>query len=91
MTSAPDSSVRGTRSRVDRRVVTGAGGLPLAVYERNRPDIADKEHRTVLLIHGYPLDGSSWERQTRELLDLGYRVITNDRRGFGRSSKVALG
>ncbi|MFD5828507.1 alpha/beta fold hydrolase [Lentzea sp. NPDC060358] len=45
----------------------------------------------VLLIHGYPLDGSSWERQTRELLDLGYRVITYDRRGFGRSSKVATG
>lgn len=45
----------------------------------------------VLLIHGYPLDGSSWERQTRELLDLGCRVITYDRRGFGRSSKVATG
>jgi pimeloyl-ACP methyl ester carboxylesterase len=45
----------------------------------------------VLLIHGYPLDGSSWERQTRELLDAGYRVITYDRRGFGRSSKVTSG
>jgi non-heme chloroperoxidase len=45
----------------------------------------------VLLIHGYPLDGSSWERQARELLDLGYRVITYDRRGFGRSSKVTTG
>lgn len=47
--------------------------------------------RPVLLIHGYPLDGSSWERQTRELLDLGHRVITYDRRGFGRSSKVTTG
>ena len=45
----------------------------------------------VLLLHGYPLDGSSWERQTRELLDAGYRVITYDRRGFGRSSKVTTG
>jgi pimeloyl-ACP methyl ester carboxylesterase len=45
----------------------------------------------VLLIHGYPLDGSSWERQTRELLNAGLRVITYDRRGFGRSSKVASG
>ncbi len=45
----------------------------------------------VVLIHGYPLNGSSWERQTRELLDLGYRVITYDRRGFGGSSKVATG
>jgi non-heme chloroperoxidase len=45
----------------------------------------------VVLIHGYPLDGSSWERQTRELLDLGYRVVTYDRRGFGKSSKVTTG
>ncbi|HEX7301476.1 alpha/beta hydrolase [Lentzea sp.] len=47
--------------------------------------------QAVVLIHGYPLDGSSWERQTRELLDLGYRVVTYDRRGFGRSSKVTTG
>ncbi|WP_407317989.1 alpha/beta hydrolase [Isoptericola halotolerans] len=45
----------------------------------------------VVLIHGYPLDGHSWERQTRELLDQGYRVITYDRRGFGQSSKVHHG
>ncbi|MBS3183243.1 alpha/beta fold hydrolase [Leucobacter manosquensis] len=42
----------------------------------------------VVLIHGYPLNGHSWERQTRELLASGYRVITYDRRGFGGSSKV---
>ena len=42
----------------------------------------------VVLIHGYPLNGHSWERQTRELLAQGYRVITYDRRGFGQSSKV---
>lgn len=45
----------------------------------------------VVLVHGYPLDGNSWERQTRELLSAGYRVITYDRRGFGRSSKVGSG
>ncbi|MCO1659865.1 alpha/beta fold hydrolase [Pseudonocardia humida] len=45
----------------------------------------------VVLIHGYPLDGHSWELQARELLAAGYRVITYDRRGFGRSSKVAVG
>ncbi|WP_296607546.1 alpha/beta hydrolase [Nocardioides sp.] len=45
----------------------------------------------VVLIHGYPLNGDSWERQARELLDAGYRVITYDRRGFGRSSKVGAG
>jgi non-heme chloroperoxidase len=45
----------------------------------------------VVLIHGYPLDGHSWERQTRVLLAAGYRVITYDRRGFGRSSQPATG
>lgn len=45
----------------------------------------------VVLIHGYPLDGHSWERQTRELLAAGHRVVTYDRRGFGRSAKVATG
>lgn len=45
----------------------------------------------VVLIHGYPLNGHSWERQTRELLAQGYRVITYDRRGFGQSSKVGTG
>jgi len=45
----------------------------------------------VVLIHGYPLDGHSWELQTRELLAAGYRVVTYDRRGFGSSSKVGSG
>ncbi|MBP3042901.1 alpha/beta hydrolase [Arthrobacter jiangjiafuii] len=45
----------------------------------------------VVLIHGYPLNGHSWEHQTRELLASGYRVITYDRRGFGQSSKVSVG
>jgi pimeloyl-ACP methyl ester carboxylesterase len=45
----------------------------------------------VVLIHGYPLNGHSWELQTRELLAAGHRVITYDRRGFGRSSKVGSG
>ncbi|WP_406636158.1 alpha/beta fold hydrolase [Pseudarthrobacter quantipunctorum] len=45
----------------------------------------------VVLIHGYPLDGSSWEKQTVALLDAGYRVITYDRRGFGKSSKTTEG
>lgn len=45
----------------------------------------------VVLIHGYPLNGHSWERQTSALLAEGYRVITYDRRGFGQSSKVGSG
>jgi non-heme chloroperoxidase len=45
----------------------------------------------VVLIHGYPLNGHSWERQERVLLAAGYRVITYDRRGFGQSGKPASG
>ena len=45
----------------------------------------------VVLIHGYPLDGSSWEKQTAALLGAGSRVITYDRRGFGKSSKPTEG
>jgi non-heme chloroperoxidase len=45
----------------------------------------------VVLIHGWPLSGASWEKQTAALLDAGHRVITYDRRGFGRSSKPGLG
>jgi non-heme chloroperoxidase len=45
----------------------------------------------VVLIHGYPLDGSSWEKQAAVLLDAGKRVITYDRRGFGRSDRPTSG
>jgi non-heme chloroperoxidase len=47
--------------------------------------------RPVVLIHGYPLNGRSWERQQRELLAAGYRAINYDRRGFGLSSQPATG
>ncbi|GAA4587254.1 bromoperoxidase [Planotetraspora phitsanulokensis] len=45
----------------------------------------------VVLIHGYPLNGHSWEKQQRVLLAAGYRVITYDRRGFGQSSHATVG
>ena len=47
--------------------------------------------KPVVLIHGYPLSGASWEKQVPELLDAGFRVITYDRRGFGNSSKPTTG
>src|ERR1700751_3668966 len=53
-----------------------------------------EDHRSgqpVVLIHGYPLDGHSWERQERALLDAGYRTIAYDRRGFGQSSQPTTG
>jgi len=45
----------------------------------------------VVLVHGYLLDGHSWEQQEAALLDAGYRVITYDRRGFGNSSRPSVG
>lgn len=45
----------------------------------------------VVLIHGYPLDGNSWEGQIPALLEAGYRVVTYDRRGFGKSSQPSTG
>ena len=45
----------------------------------------------VMLIHGWPLNGDAWEKQTAALLAAGHRVITYDRRGFGRSSKPGIG
>ena len=47
--------------------------------------------KPIVLVHGYPLNGNSWERQERELLAAGYRVISYDRRGFGRSSQPTVG
>ncbi|HEY8042959.1 MAG TPA: alpha/beta hydrolase [Streptosporangiaceae bacterium] len=57
-------------------------------------EIYYEDHGTgqpVVLIHGYPLNGHSWEKQERVLLEAGYRVITYDRRGFGQSSQPTIG
>jgi non-heme chloroperoxidase len=49
------------------------------------------EGKPVVLIHGYPLSGASWEKQVPAILQSGRRVITYDRRGFGRSSQPTTG
>jgi len=57
-------------------------------------DIHYEDHgsgQPIVLIHGYPLNGASWEKQERVLLQAGYRVITYDRRGFGKSSQPTVG
>jgi non-heme chloroperoxidase len=57
-------------------------------------DIYYEDHgsgRPIVLIHGYPLNGRSWEKQLPVLLDAGHRVITYDRRGFGMSSQPTTG
>ncbi|MGH7714127.1 MAG: alpha/beta fold hydrolase [Gemmatimonadaceae bacterium] len=68
----------------------------IAVGQENSTpvDIYYEDHgagQPVVLIHGYPLSGTSWEKQTAALLAAGYRVITYDRRGFGKSSQPATG
>jgi peroxiredoxin len=66
------------------------------VGEENSADIElyYEDHgsgQPVVLIHGYPLDGTSWEKQSAVLLEAGKRVITYDRRGFGKSDKPTSG
>jgi len=68
----------------------------ITVGRQNSEDIEIyyEDHGTgqpVVLIHGYPLNGHSWEKQERVLLAAGYRVITYDRRGFGQSSQPTIG
>jgi non-heme chloroperoxidase len=68
----------------------------LTVGEENSDaiDLYFEDHgsgRPVVLIHGYPLSGTAWEKQVPVLMDQGYRVITYDRRGFGRSSQPSTG
>jgi non-heme chloroperoxidase len=47
--------------------------------------------RPVVLVHGFPLSGRAWERQERAMIAAGHRVITYDRRGFGKSARPAAG
>jgi len=57
-------------------------------------DLYYEDHGTgapIVLIHGYPLSGHSWEKQVPVLLAAGHRVITYDRRGFGDSSQPTVG
>src|SRR5207237_8418109 len=57
-------------------------------------DIYYEDHgsgKPIILIHGYPLSGASWEKQMPVLFHAGYRVITYDRRGFGKSSQPTAG
>ena len=57
-------------------------GAPVEIYYEDHGSGAP-----IVLIHGWPLSGRSWEKQVPALVDEGYRVITYDRRGFGESSQ----
>ncbi|MEZ5214910.1 MAG: alpha/beta hydrolase [Microbacterium sp.] len=54
-------------------------------------DQGPSDGQPVVLIHGFPLNGESWDLQSRALQGAGFRVIAYDRRGFGASSKTATG
>ncbi|CAN5383630.1 alpha/beta hydrolase [soil metagenome] len=49
------------------------------------------EGRPVVLIHGWPLSSDSWDAQSLALAEAGFRAISYDRRGFGRSGQPASG
>ena len=69
------------------RITVGTeNGAPIEIYYEDH-----SSGQPVVLIHGYPLNGNSWERQERALLAAGHRVITYDRRGFGNSSQPTVG
>ena len=52
----------------------------------------DRGHgQPIVLIDGFPFDGHAWEKQIPAFLAAGYRVITYDRRGFGRSGHATTG
>jgi non-heme chloroperoxidase len=60
------------------------------VRDRSDVELYFEDHGTgqpVVLIHGFPLSGRSWEKQEAALIEAGYRVIAYDRRGFGASGK----
>jgi non-heme chloroperoxidase len=68
--------------------------IPVGKENSGSIDLYYEDHgagKPVVLIHGYPLSGASWERQVPALLDAGHRVITYDRRGFGKSSQPTTG
>ena len=70
-----------------RRITVGQeNSAPIELYYEDHGS-----GKPVILIHGYPLSGTSWEKQLPILLAAGQRVITYDRRGFGKSSQPTTG
>lgn len=68
--------------------------IPVGKENSGNIDLYYEDHgsgKPVVLIHGYPLSGASWEKQVPVLLEAGHRVITYDRRGFGKSSQPTNG
>ena len=69
------------------RIIVGTeNGSPIEIHYEDHGS-----GQPVVLIHGYPLNGNSWERQEHALRAAGYRCVSYDRRGFGRSSQPTVG
>jgi non-heme chloroperoxidase len=88
------SAVIPTQARASSRGATSSSHITSGVENSTPIDLYYEDHGSgppVVLIHGWPLSGASWEKQTGALLAAGHRVITYDRRGFGRSSQPAIG
>src|SRR5271170_464014 len=82
------------RSGVSRSRIHVMSSITVSQENSTSIDLYYEDHgtgRPVVLIHGWPLSGASWEKQTAALLEAGHRVITYDRRGFGQSSKPTTG
>lgn len=70
------------------------GTLTVGQENSTNIDLYYEDHgagKPVVLIHSYLLSSTSWEKQVAALLEAGCRVITYDRRGYGKSSQPATG
>jgi non-heme chloroperoxidase len=67
---------------VPRLTVGTENGAPIDLHYEDYG-----QGKPVVLIHGWPLSGRSWESQVPALVEAGRRVVTYDRRGFGNSSQ----
>jgi pimeloyl-ACP methyl ester carboxylesterase len=88
------TAMESTRTIFDEEVSSSQSYITVGKENSTNIALYYEDHgagRPVVLIHGWPLSGRSWEKQVAALLDAGYRVITYDRRGFGQSSQPASG
>jgi len=90
----PTSAAPSTQGSTNARSTTMSNYFTVGKENSTPIDLYYEDHGSgspVVLIHGWPLNGASWEKQTAALLAAGHRVITYDRRGFGKSSQPAVG
>jgi non-heme chloroperoxidase len=90
----PTSAAPSTQGPTNARSTTMSNYFTVGKENSTPIDLYYEDHGSgspVVLIHGWPLNGASWEKQTAALLAAGHRVITYDRRGFGKSSQPTVG